>query len=116
MISFVFERSIISSIRLIVIMLFRLRMSIDEAIRAYITLTKHDSSAQKGVFNEGNYSTSRLEEAIATVIQEALQIGEVESRSVRMLDEEAAKWYVLLLHFSSHPLLIHITVLFVRCL
>ena len=74
-------------------MLFRLRMSIDEAIRAYARLAKHVFSAQKWFFKDGKFKASRLEEAIATVIQDALKIGEGESRSVRMLDEEAVKWY-----------------------
>jgi len=88
-----FERLIISSISLIVIMLFRLRMSVDEAIDAYARLAKHVFSAQKWFFKDGKFKASRLEEAIATVIQDALKIGEGESRSVRMLDEEAVKWY-----------------------
>jgi len=114
-ITFVFEHLITSSLRLIVLMLFRLRMSVDEAIHAYARLAKHVFSAQKWFFKDGKFKASRLEEAIVTVIQEALKIDEMESRSIRMLDEKAAKWYVLL-HLSSHPLLIRITVLFVRCL
>jgi len=74
-------------------MLFRLRMSIDEAIGAYARLAKDVFSVQKWFFKDGKFKASRLEEAIATVIQDALKIGKVESRSVRMLDEEATKWY-----------------------
>ena len=78
-------------------MLFRLRMSVDDAIKAYARLAKDVFSEQKWFFKDGKFKASRLEGAISTVIQEALEIGEVESRSVRMLDEEAAKWYDLLL-------------------
>ena len=107
------EHLIISSISLIVIMLFRLRMSVDEAIHAYAKFAKHVFSEQKLFFQDGKFKASRLEEAIMAIIQEALKISEVESRSVRVLDDEAAKWYSLFRHLS-YPLLIHITVLFVR--
>lgn len=103
-IGFVFEHKIIFSIRLIVVMLFRLRMSVDQAIDAYERLAKGVFSSPKWFFKEGKFKASRLEEAIATVIQEALNIGEGESSTLCMLEEEGAKWYGLLLHLSSHPL------------
>jgi len=80
---------------LIVIMLFRLRMSVDEAIQAYAELARHVFSEQKWFFQDGKFKASRLEEAIATVIQGALEISEEGSRSVRMLDEEGKKVFCL---------------------
>jgi len=93
-----------------VIMLFRLRMSADEAIRAYVTLAEHVFSSPKWGFQtrNGKFKATRLEDAIATVIQKALNMDEEESRSVRMLDEKAAKWYGLV-HCYTPLLLIHLS-------
>jgi len=73
-------------LRLIVIMLFRLRLSIDEAITVYVTLANHVFSEQKWPFQNGKFKASRLEEAIVTIIQEALEVSPEKARTVRMLD------------------------------
>jgi len=73
------------ALRLIVIMLFRLRLSIDKAITVYVTLANHVSE-QKRPFQDGRSRASRLEEAIVSIIQEALEVDPEKARSVRMLD------------------------------
>jgi len=78
-------------------MLFRLKMSIDEAIKSYAILAKRIFSEQKWFFQDGQFKASRLEEALVTTIQEALKVNEASARSVRMLDEEAPRWWVIIL-------------------
>ena len=87
-----FKQLTSSSNRLIVIMLFRLRMSIDEAIEYYADLARHVFSVQKWYFQDGKFKASRLEDAIVTTIQKALNISEADARSAYMLDEEGPKW------------------------
>jgi len=72
-------------------MLFRLRLSIDDAITHYITLANHVFSEQKWPFQNGKFKASRLEHAIVTIIQETLEISPDEARSVRMLDDAGSK-------------------------
>ncbi len=77
-------------------MLFRLQMSIDEAIDSYAILAKHIFSKRKLFFQNGQFKASRLEEALVTTIQKALNVNEVRARSVRMLDEERPRWCVII--------------------
>ncbi len=72
-------------------MLFRLRMSIDNAITAYVALAKNVFSERKLLFQDGNFKASRLEEAIVNIIHVALNLTAEEARSVRMLDEAGPK-------------------------
>jgi len=76
-------------------MLFRLRMSIDEAITSYADLARRVFSVQKWFFKDGKFKASRLEEAIVIIIQKALGINEADARSVRMLDEKRTRWCVI---------------------
>jgi len=82
-----------------VIMLFRLRMQINDAIEAFVRLSKHVFSRkqQQTSQNEMMYDASQLEDALNAIIQKALTIGEEESKILRMLDERGSKWSVSLL-------------------
>jgi len=75
-------------------MLFRLRMSIDDAISAFVNLSN-------SVFSEKNIwsrRSSRLEDGIVGIIQNAV---EGQAKELRMMDEGGPKWSVPLLYF--HP-------------
>ena len=72
-------------------MLFRLRMSIDNAITAYVALAKNVFSERKLLFQDGNFKASRLEEAIANIIHVAFKLTTEEARSVSILDEAGPK-------------------------
>jgi len=78
--------------RLIVILLFRLRMSIDDAIEAYVWLASSVFSKKKWFFQEGTFKASRLEEAIHTIIQEKTNLEVEVPRGVHLLDEEGPRW------------------------
>ena len=82
-------------------MLFRLQMSIGEAIKAYADLASNVFSQQKWFFQGGNFRASRLEDAIVATIRKALNISEADARSVRMLDEERPRWCVIFHVFQS---------------
>jgi len=78
---------------LIVIMLFRLQMSVDDAIKAYASLAKR---VFRRLFRpDANFRATQLEEAVIAIIQESLKIGETEARSIRLVDEERPKWCVI---------------------
>jgi patatin-like phospholipase/acyl hydrolase len=77
---------------IIVIMLFRLEMPIDDAIDAYATLARQVFSERKWFFQEGTFKASRLEDAILHIIQSRLSIEEADAREVRMLNKEGTKW------------------------
>jgi hypothetical protein len=78
-----------SILRLIVIMLFRLRMPIDQAIKAYVELASHVFSEKKLFFQEGTFKASRLEKGITDIIASALSIEPAEANQVRMIIEES---------------------------
>jgi len=93
-------------VRIIVIMLFRLRMTVDEAIIAYTRLSV-DVFSKKTILSSMKTNASLLENTIATVIRTSLNTGETQARKVRMLDG-GPKWrvahsYLLTLtdHFHS---------------
>jgi hypothetical protein len=56
---------------LIAIMLFRLRMSVDDAINIWDRLAMQIFSKKKLFFKDGKYKASRLEDAVLQVIREA---------------------------------------------
>ena len=72
-------------------MLFRLQMSFDAAIRAYIKLSEHVFSEKKWFFQEGTFKATRLEEAMLTIIQEN-EHGD--PKQVPLFNEEGPKWYL----------------------
>lgn len=78
--------------RIIVIMLFRLQMPIDDAISAYAVLARQVFSERKWFFQNGNFKASHLEAAILSIIQSRLGIEEAEAREVQMLNELGSKW------------------------
>ena len=78
--------------RLIVIMLFRLEMSIDEAIDAYATLARRVFSEKKWFFHEGTFRASRLEDAIISIIRARSNEADGDPRAVKMLNEDGPKW------------------------
>ena len=71
-------------------MLFRLQMSIDAAINAYIKLAEHVFSEKKWFFQEGTFKATRLEEAMLSIIQ---QSGGGDPQQVLLLNKEGPKWY-----------------------
>jgi len=73
-------------------MLFRLHMTIDNAIHAYKQFSEYVFSEKKFFFQEGTYKTSRLEQAIVGLLSQQLRISEAEAREVHMWDEDAPKW------------------------
>ena len=74
-------------------MLFRLKMSIVEAIDTYLRLTKQVFSEKKWIFQDGSFKATRLEEAIVQVIKAKLKIeSDEEARQVQLLDESSPKW------------------------
>lgn len=78
------------SVRIIAIMLFRLKMTVDEAILAYTCLS---ADVFKPIILQSQKSTaSRLENAIAKAICSSLDLSEIEGPEIRMLDEEGPKW------------------------
>ena len=79
-------------VRIIIIMLFRLQMPIDEAIDAYATLAKRVFSKKKWFFQDGTFKASRLESALLDIIQLKLGIEEADAREERMLNEPGSKW------------------------
>ena len=80
--------------RIIVIMLFRLQMSIDAAIRAYIRLAEHVFSEKKWFFQEGTFKATRLEEAMVSIIQQEEQEEGGDPRLVPFFNKEGPKWYI----------------------
>jgi len=75
-----------------VIMLFRLQMSIDEAINAYATLARIVFSERKWFFQEGNFKATQLENAIVSIIRERPTEANDDPWEVKMLNEDGPKW------------------------
>ncbi len=73
-------------------MLFRLHMSIDDAIRAYIQLAEHIFSEKKWFFQKGTFKATRLEEAMVSIIEQNIR-GE-SPRQVLFFNKEGPKWYI----------------------
>jgi hypothetical protein len=75
-------------VRWIIVMLFRLRMPIEEAILAYVKVATFVFSERKLWFQEGTFKASRLEEVMTDVIATSLGIGKAEAAKIRMCDEQ----------------------------
>jgi len=74
-------------------MLFRLRMAIDDAISAYVYLTRHVFSEQQSwPHRDGIFKASRLEDAIVKIISATLKVDEEQAKELRMLDVNGPKW------------------------
>ncbi|CAE6383013.1 unnamed protein product [Rhizoctonia solani] len=70
---------------LIAIMLGKLRMTVNEAIRAYIDLSKSVFSEKKWIWKEGRYSAQNLKNAILHIIEQATRIPDGEKRNAEEL-------------------------------
>jgi len=81
-------------------MLFRLRMTVDEAITAYARLSE-DVFSSKSVWSNMKTNASRLENAIAKVINSSLNVHERQARTMRMLDDNGPKWRVVQIGFAA---------------
>jgi len=79
-------------------MLFRLQMTIDAAIEAYLKLSEHVFSEKKWFFQEGTFKATRLEEAMLSIIQ---QNEPGNPKQVPLLNNEGPKWYIFTLHSYS---------------
>ena len=75
-------------------MLFRLKMTVDEAITAYIKLSENVFS-KKPVLSHTGTNTSLLENAIINVIQPSLEVDNSQAHKIRMLDDKGPKWQVM---------------------
>ena len=80
--------------RLIVILLFRLEMSTDDAIRVYQRLADFVFCERKWRWQDGTFKASRLEEAIVKIIMDASNLDEVKAREMRLLNDQGPKWYI----------------------
>ena len=81
-------------------MLFRLRMTVDEAITAYAKLSE-DVFSNKSVWSNMKTNASRLENAIAKLINSSLNVHERQARTMRMLDDNGPKWRVVQIKFAA---------------
>jgi len=67
---------------LIVIMLFRLQMTIYDAINAYTRFASRVFSEKKWFFQQGTFKSSLLEEVFLAIIQSGLMEGDPQDGSV----------------------------------
>jgi len=81
-------------------MLFRLRMTVDEAITAYARLSE-DVFSSKSVWSNMKTNASRLENAIAKLINSSLDVHEREAQTMPMLDDNGPKWRVVQIKFAT---------------
>src|SRR6266545_1714910 len=85
--------------RVIVIMLFRLCMSIEDSIKAYTVLAKRVFSKKKWLHQQGTSKTTLLEAVILRIIESAFKnIKGDAAKEVRMLNEEGHKTVQILLY------------------
>jgi len=84
-------------IRIIVILLFRLRLSIDDAIKAYVDFTKFVfSEEQDRLPGRAIFKSSMLEQAIISIIRVVCKLEAHQAQNLRMLDKDGPKWCVRL--------------------
>ena len=76
-------------------MLFRLRMTVDEAIVAYTRLSEDVFSKKTVLQQHKKRKVSQLENAIATVIHSSLNVDKSRAEMIPMLDDEGPKWQVM---------------------
>ena len=88
--------------RIIAVMLFRLRMTIDEAITAYTRLVE-DVFSSKTILGSHKPRTSafRLENAITKFICSSLNVEESQAQKVCMLNDNGPKWQVATPHVMA---------------
>jgi len=81
-------------------MLFRLRMTVDEAIVAYTRLAE-DVFSKKIVLSHKKSNASRLENAVAKIVLSSIKVENNLSQNIRMLDDKGPKWRVVHLSFEA---------------
>ena len=88
--------------RIIVILLFRLRLSIDDAIKAYVDFTRFVfSEKQDRSLGGAIFQSSMLEYAIVSIIRVVCKLETHQAQNLRMLDKDGPKWCVNLPLFAS---------------
>ena len=92
-------RAYVGSVRIIAIMLFRIGMTVDEAITAYTTVSKNVFSIRSARSNMKTRA-SLLENAVTTIIHSSLSVDNIQAQNVRMLDDKGPKWRVVHLTFA----------------
>ncbi len=73
-------------------MLFRLKMSVEDAVDAYTNVAKTVFMSKKLPHQEGTFKATRLESAIVKIIEKTQHVDEKKARKMRMLDKEGPKW------------------------
>ena len=74
-------------------MLFRLKMSVEDAITAYTSVAKTVFTEKKLPHQEGTFKATLLESAIVKIIEQTQHVDEKGARAMRMLNKEGPKWY-----------------------
>jgi len=76
-------------------MLFRLKMSVEDAITAYTSVAKTVFTEKKLPHQEGTFKATLLESAIVKIIgkSQTKHVDEKEARAMQMLNKEGPKWY-----------------------
>jgi len=87
---------------LIAIMLFRLKMSVEDAIKAYTSVAKTVFTSKKLPHKEGTFKATLLRSSIVEVIMQTQLVDETDARGMRMLDKEGPKCFVCAM--SAHDM------------
>ena len=75
-------------------MLFRLKMSVEDAIAAYTSVAKTVFTEKKLPHQEGTFKATLLESAIVKIIRsQTKHVDEKEARAMQLLNKEGPKWY-----------------------
>jgi len=103
-----------ASPRIIVLMLFRLKMTIEDAIKAYVDLSIYVSAEKRRwPLEDSIFHSNRLESAIVSIIQSASNVKQ--ARELRMLNKGGPKWCVVVGPSFFVKLIVGLLVSFVLC-
>jgi len=103
-----------ASPRIIVLMLFRLKMTIEDAIRAYVDLSIYVSAEKRRwPLEDSIFHSNRLETAIVSIIQSASNVKQ--PRELRMLNKGGPKWCVVVGPSFFVKFILGLLVSFVLC-
>jgi len=95
-------------------MLFRLKMTIEDAIRAYVDLSIYVSAEKRRwPLEDSIFHSNRLETAIVSIIQSASNVKQ--PRELRMLNKGGPKWCVVVGLSFFVKLILGLLVSFVLC-
>jgi len=91
-------------------MLFRLKMSVDDAIEAFTDLASTVFTEKKLPHKVGTFKATLLESAIVKIIgqSQTKPVDETVARAMQMLDQEGPKWCPPVLS-PSHLVLMIVT-------